>query len=238
MRRCILAATLSLISLPAYADIAFCSGTITDSSGFIQPWSCGSRWLSGLGSSITASGSNIHVNLVNYIWYDFAPPPGFLLEYSGETQTSATEEFVITGGTGASELRGLARGDYAAWHWDHGPAGASETYISNFVYPGMGVNYSDLVTVPFTFGVPFTLSLSDDIRFSGNANYPYDSDLEDITTVYLDLSVFGADGNPVPGASISAVPEMSSLGLTAALLAGFGGASLRRRWARRAGEKG
>src|ERR1035437_5924669 len=133
-----------------------------------------------------------------------------LIQYSGESETSTSGEFVISGGTGNGELMGTATGDYAAWHYGRGPAGANESYYSNFVYPGGRVGYQVPVTFSFTFGVPFTLTLSDEMDFYGSAQYPYDSDLEDITLVYTTLAVFDSNGNPLAGAIISSVPEISS----------------------------
>jgi hypothetical protein len=70
------------------------------------------------------------------------------------------------------------------------------------------------VAVPFTFGVPFPLTLADDITFEGRALNPGPvSAIDDLTSVYVTLHVFDDSGNPVSGASIAEVPELSSLTL-------------------------
>ena len=106
------------------------------------------------------------MDLHNYIWYDFVAPPGLSIQYSGQTATSSSAEFVVQGGSGSGQLMGTVWVDYAAWHWGRGPAGASEVYDSNFVWP-RGVHGRQLLVFPFTFGVPFTLRLADDIKFFG-----------------------------------------------------------------------
>jgi hypothetical protein len=57
------------------------------------------------------------------------------------------------------------------------------------------------------------------------ANPLRESDMEDVTSLSGTLTVFDSNGNPVAGASISEVPEVSSLAL---LLSVFGLMLLRR----------
>ena len=88
----------ALSTLPARADTEYCNATATDSSGNVQPWNCPSNWDRGIGSSITASGGTLQVMLDNYIWPIVPTVPGLLIQYSGEAATSASGEFVISGG--------------------------------------------------------------------------------------------------------------------------------------------
>jgi hypothetical protein len=217
---------LVIATFPARADIAYCDATATDALGNVQPWTCSAGWLRGSGSYIRASGNVLNVSLMNYIWPMVTPSPGLTVQCTGEVSTSSSDELMITGGSGTGELMGYAMWDYAAWHNGRGSAGASEVFLSNFVYPTRG---GEIITIPFIFGVPFFLTISDDIQFSLSATYPYYSEFEDVTSVAATLNVFDNNGNPVPDALISSVPEVSSLGLLATVAAGLG---MLRRWNR------
>jgi hypothetical protein len=207
--------------LPIYADdFAFCSATATDTSGNVQPWNCPDNWQRGLRSFIKAGGNTVSVDLTNYIWPSFSAPPGLTIDYNGESKTSAIGEFVISGGSGTGNLMGIIVDDYAAFAI--GIASYSEVYSSNFVYPLPGLGMGQMVTFPFTFGVPFTLTLADDIRFGGGAHNGGESTMEKVTVLSGSLTIFDANGNPVPGATISEVPEVSSAWLLLTMAAGLG----------------
>jgi hypothetical protein len=143
-----------------------------------------------------------------------------LIQYSGESKTSTTGEFIISGGSGAGVLIGTANGDFFAHR--EGVANAGETYVSNFVQPGGGP-YSKTVILPFTYGVPFVLTLEDDMVFSGSTSLFGYSELEDVTSVDVTFAIFDdSHRGPVPGAFISAVPEVSSAWLLVTVSGGMG----------------
>src|ERR1035438_2524786 len=151
----VLSSALALCTLPVRADLAYCTATATDSSGNVQPWQC-PEWSDFISeSSITASGSSLNAQLDNYMLGAEVPAAGLVIQYQGELSTSSSGEFVISGGSGTGQLRGFDYSDLFAY-FDN--SAASEVYSSNFVYPTRG---GGPVTIPFTFGVPFTLTLAD-----------------------------------------------------------------------------
>jgi hypothetical protein len=119
---------------------------------------------------------------------------------------------------------GFENGDFFAYFVN---SSASEGYSSNFVgwtkYP-----YTPLVTIPFTFGVPFVLTLADNITFSGSTAGRFSQNegsfIEDITAVDVTYTVFDSDGIPVNGATIAEVlvPEVSSAWLLITMAAWLG----------------
>jgi len=165
---------------------------------------------------LSASGDTLQVRLDAVVDFHFNADPPAHIDYNGEAETYSAGYFVITGGSGAGELMGTAYGDTFAYFEG---SGAREYYTSNFVYPG-NKTYSDPMTpFKFTFGVPFELTIGDDMVFAGSTNFPTTqgySDIEDYTTLNLTMHVFDAQGNAVPGAvitDVSPVPEVSSLAL-------------------------
>jgi hypothetical protein len=193
--------------------------------GNVESVSCPPGWLSRLESSISPAGGGLHVTLANYIGpVAFPTTPGVLTQYIGESETSASGEFVITGGSGAGEL--IARGGNDSAGYIDGMS-VSEAYTSNFLpYPDP-YRMTDIVTVPFTFGVPFALTVGDDMKFSG-ASTGRALSIEDGSFWDAYFFVYDSDGNRVPGAiisgvsEVSAVPEASSIWLLFTSVVGFG----------------
>ncbi|HLK63265.1 MAG TPA: hypothetical protein VKU19_07485 [Bryobacteraceae bacterium] len=196
---------LFLVTLPASANVAYCTGTATDALGNVQPWDCGSAWLRNNYSFV----SPLDSSLGNYVSFSFVVPAGLDVKIHGEVETSSSGEFVISGGSGTGSLAGIATGDYTASCGFRTVCQAEETYYSNFVQPPFPT-----VVAPFsfTFDVPFVLTISDDIVFSAEYGFSQgDLFFEDATDVFVNFRVLDANGDPVPGAQILQIPEPYSV---------------------------
>jgi hypothetical protein len=208
---------LALSAPAARADIEYCSGTATDSSGNVQSLSCPANFLNVLGSSITASNGTLRATLINYIGpTTFSASSGVFTQYVAETETSASGEFVIRGGSGTGEL--IANGGNDSIGVFNG-VNVNEVFTSNFLPAPLPTrNGNQIVTIPFTFGVPFVLTVSDDMQLSAATGVGRALEVEDGTFWNALFSVYDSNGSPVPDASISEVPEVSSIWLLVAVL--------------------
>jgi hypothetical protein len=218
-----------MLAVPMYADtFANCSATATDSMGNVQPWACPDNWQKNLDSSFMVGKGTLTINILNYLFVSVLTPTGLSIQYSGERSTSATETFLITGGSADGTLAGTYGFDYFA-HIVNGAV--AETYESNIPFCGCGPTGTRPISIPFTFGVPFTLSMADDFVFSEttprlgpDAGY---SSMEDVTSFNGTLSVLDSNGHVVSNAAIAEVPEPASYLLFATALVLIGWRALR-----------
>ena len=145
----------------------------------------------------------------------FSASSGVFTQYVAETETSASGEFVIRGGSGTGEL--IANGGNDSIGVFNG-VNVNEVFTSNFLAPLPIRNGNQIVTIPFTFGVPFVLTVSDDMQLSAATGVGRALEVEDGTFWNALFSVYDSNGNHVADASISEVPEVSSIWLLVAVL--------------------
>src|ERR1035438_2928846 len=217
----VLSFALALAALPVRSDLE-CTGFTIDSSGNQQPWQCpplSPGLLSHTSeSSIGLSEGVLSVDFFTSLIVDIEAPAGLDIIYQGESSTSSTGEFVVSGGSGTGELIGF---DYSGED-GYGSNGEVDDFLTS--------DFGLATTLPFTFGVPFTLTLADTLTFRGdsaissNQNWGYEH--------YVDITytnIVDSNGNLVPGASISEVPEPSSLAFLVTVAGGLGLILRRRR---------
>lgn len=154
------------------------------------------------------------LSLVDSFRLTITAPPGLIVSDMGFTDTSASQVFVISGGSGAGELMGSVTGEGDVTLG--GFTSASHDF-TGLVLPGaVGPMYISQTTFSFTFGVPFIFAIEDHATFRGLAggSSPQTSDVDLVFSAAGTLSVFDSNGNPLPNAVVSTVvPEPSSLAL-------------------------
>lgn len=235
---CNLKLCFAILALPFLlrADtIDTCVATATDLGGNVTPVTCRDN-TAILGSHINLlSDGTLSAGLLNYTSGDAtADIPGSAVSVALYRETSASGEFLVSGGSGGGEIV-LQGGSDNGSDYVFGGGNVSLTppvliFTSNFLptpahYPGFPGPYY----VPFTFNVPFELDLFASITLSDTAT-GYVS-WEAIQQYQLrSVDVIDANGNSVKGAAITdppGVPEPTSLLLMLTVVAILGA---RKRW--------
>jgi hypothetical protein len=210
--------TLPAIGLADY-QVSFCAAVAKDQSGDLSLASCNVSYYP-LVASINGSGNQIDVSLLNYVYGSADSPAGTTIDFTLVQAAFVSQKFIVEGGSGSGMLLFGGFSDAGCFVCGAGfGLNQSISFTSNFLpsprhYMGAwGTSYGNPIEVPFVFGEPLTLSFSSNIQvwpavpFSKNSYYwellqQWDAHLEEIVD---------ANGNPVPAASISAVPEPSSI---------------------------
>ncbi len=168
-------------------------------------------------ASLTTDGTILSANLDNYI-YARNNDNGRLIYAYGRVFSSANGWFVIRGGSGNAELVDPSVDvESAGGIWIN--AGGGGTFSTNFV-PPIGNGFRP-VTIPFTFDVPFFLSVSDDIRFQSGYFTNTEFLFEDGAFLLATFHIQTVDGQPIPGAFIEQTTPEPNLGLAVILMLGI-----------------
>jgi len=189
-----------------------------------------------------ASGQQLSVELLDFATGSVSTNvPGAELSVYLDWEVSMSGDFEVSGGSGNGELVLTGFSDSGDFSGDPFGVPLSGEFTSNFLpppapYPGYG-GPGNPILIPFTFGVPFNLNADAVITGGGSGS----SGFLDWNAIWqVDLvsnEILDSNGNPVADASISSVPEPSTIITTALMLFGICGALRRKAWDETGGTK-
>ncbi len=211
---------LLLAAAPAYADDLFYPCTAVSQSPGLPPVEVACHENFGKGSVRIVPGAGLDIDLVNYVYgnADDSSNPSATVTATLSQDLSVSLTFVVTGGTGDGELT-----PYSSFSDFEGFSGIGlQSYFQSNFLP-LGGHASSIPIpppIPFTFNQPFTLFLDSDI-FGSTTGYGPATNVavwEVIQQWDVRYAITDETGSVIPGATISAVPEIGASWLLASIL--------------------